>query len=387
MIYSNINSVNRHVGNFVFETMNALPAQERMEFKRKANAVLAPKGDPKEQASLMNYLYRAILKASADGTDANSMYAFASKSKGDITKMEDWKIVVDCSDSLNDLYDRSDIEIRAPMKTANDLLQMLKAEKKNFEYGFKYNIEILKVIYCYLVEAYYELLDAASMYISVYYRPSPRPYHKFVSSMRKDTIVVTNVNMILDMYKNGEWAKFMKQIQNSKVAASESFCFSGESGTFTIATQKEDPFVALEGGSIFEDILGFAGVGIVSVGVIITIFYAIRGLIAYFFRKSNSYKNYLENQARLLDIIASNDDTMTEDQKEKILRKKDKMTALGASIERKILKADKEAKEDMKKESVNISKAIADSGAAVNVGVASTASPAPNTSDDGLVIL
>ncbi len=387
MIYSNINSVNRHIGDFVFETMNALPAQERMEFKRKANSVLGPKGNPKEQASLVNYLYRAILKSSADGTDTNSLYAYAAKTKGDITKMGDWKLTVDTYNALIASYKSSSSEYQAPLKTAGELLQMLTAEKKNFEYGFKYNIEVLKVIYCYLVEAYYELLDISSMYITIYYSLSPRPYRRNHTSLQKDTIVVTNVNMILDMYKNGEWAKFMKQIQNSKVAASESFCFSGESGTFTIATQKDDPFVALEGGSIFEDILGFAGVGIVAVGVIITIFYAIRGLIAYFFRKSNSYKNYLENQARLLDIIASSDDTMTEDQKEKILRKKDKMISLGASIERKILKADKEAKEDMKQEAVNISKAIADSGAAVNVGAASTASPAPNTSDDGLVIL
>lgn len=386
MIYSENRVVNRHVGDFVFETMNALPVQERFGFKQNANKVLGPKGDTKAQASVVNYLYRSIMKTTNAGFSLGSLYSYAAKSKGDITKMEDWSITTKCKSELDNLYKPDQLRYQAPMKAADELLVMLIAEKKNFEYGFKYNIEIIQVIYCYLAEAYYELLDIMAMYTAgLYETSSPRPYRGKPFSAQKDMIVITNVNMILDMYKSGEWAKFMKEVQNSKVAATESFIFDGSDGKFSVATVEDDPFAVLEGNTIVNKVLTTAGVAFAGIGAIITIFYAIRGLIAYFFRKANSYKNHLETQARLLDVIASSDTTMTPEQKDKILKKKANMEALSANISRKIFKADKEAKEDMREESAAIAKAMA--GSDIGVGTASAATPAPNTSDDGLVIL
>lgn len=390
MIYSDNKAVNRHVSTIVFESMNALPAQERLGYKSKINKTLGKNGDPREQSMLANYLYRSIIKSASATYGLDNLYGYAARTKGDITKMEDWGITEKCKDELDLIFEKSPaIEDRGNYEAANELLKMLLKEKKNFEYGFKYNIEMIQIMYCFLAESYYELLDICAMNYakrkSEMY--SPRPKHRLLGA-QKDTIVLTNVNMILDMYKNGEWAKFMNQMKNAKVAASESFFFDGSDGNLKLAVESDDPFVILESEDFVDTIIDVGFKAFVGIGVVVTIFFAIRGLIAYFFRKANSHKNYLENQAKLLDTIVNTDKTLTPDEKDTILKKKADMEARAATIERKIFKADSEAKKDMQKEAENIAKVVSGKSPVTTApGAASTATPSPDSSDDDFVIL
>ena len=387
MIYSDNKAVNRHVSTIVFESTNALPAQERLGFKSKINSTLGKNGDPREQSMLANYLYRSIIKSASATYGLDSLYAYAAKTKGDITKMEDWAFTQKCKAEIDRLYSTPERKTAGWYVAANELLAMLMKEKKNFEYGFKYNIEMIQIMYCYLAEAYYELLDMCAMELAwLYEASSPRPIR--VNPRQKDTIVLTNINMILDMYKSGEWAKFMNQMKNSKVAASESFFFDGSDGKFTLAVESDDPFAVLEANAVVDKIIDVGGKVFVGIGVVVTIFFAIRGLIAYFFRKANSHKNYLENQAKLLDTIVNTDKTLTPDERDKILKKKADMEARAATIQRKIFKADSEAKKDMQKEAENIAKVVSGKSPVTTApGAASTATPSPDSSDDDFVIL
>lgn len=387
MIYSDNNTVNQHVGKIVFEAMNVLPAQERFGFKSKANNVLSKNGDPREQSMLANYLYRSIIKSASSTYGLNNLYAYAAKTKGDITKMEDWAFTQKCKAEIDRIYSSPNKKNAGWYIAANELLAMLMKEKKNFEYGFKYNIEMIQIMYCYLAEAYYELLDMCAMEVAwLYESTSPRPIR--VNPGQRDMLILTNINMILDMYKTGEWAKFMNQMKNAKIAASESFFFTNSNGSLSLAIESDDPFVILESEDIVENIIDISGKVIVGIGVVVTIFFAIRGLIAYFFRKASSHKDYLENQAKLLDTIVATDKTLTPEEKEKILKKKADMEAKAATIERKIFKADAEAKKDMQKEAENIAKVVSGKSPVTTApGSASTATPSPNSFDDDIVIL
>lgn len=261
---------------------------------------------------------------------------------------------------------------------------MMTACKKDFEYGFKYDIEIIKILYGYMVEAYYELMNIIILNYSI---PMTLPATRISNNPMyyNDTTVYKSCNTILDLYESGEWKKLMNSLKNSKVAAAESFAFDGSTGNFAIATVNDDPFAVLEG-DIIDTVIDFAKVGVVVVGVVVTLFFAIRSLIAYFFRKMNSYKSHLENQATLLDTIAKTDSSLTPEQKEVIERRRDKMQAKAAEISRKIFKADKEAKEDMKEEAKKFAKVIKDP-TYTDAPVGGTPNPDNTGTDSDFVIL
>ena len=111
---------------------------------------------------------------------------------------------------------------------------------------------------------------------------------------------------------------------------------------------------------------------------------ALRGLIAYFFHRAAKHRDHAENQAKLLDNILATDTSLTPEERDKIERKKIKLQETAANIDRKIFKADKAAKEDMRKESAAIAKAMTDDSGFVGVttpGTASNATPSPDSDD------
>ena len=57
--------------------------------------------------------------------------------------------------------------------------------------------------------------------------------------------------------------------------------------------------------------------------------------------------SYLHNQADLLDNITEADHTMTDEQKAKVMRNRNRVVSLAAFIDTKILKAEKEADKDV----------------------------------------
>lgn len=383
MIYCDNKVINEHIANVVFEAMNAIPAQERFDFKRKADKTLAPKGNAMDQAKVANVLYRDILKeATRVSKNPMTTYSIAMKTKGDITKMPDWDTTVKCNNALMHAFTSGKPD--PYYSTLSKMDKMMTACKKDFEYGFKYDIEIIKILYGYMVEAYYELMNIIILNYSI---PMTFPATRMSNNPMyyNDTTVYKSCNTILDLYESGEWKKLMNSLKNSKVAAAESFAFDGSTGNFAIATVNDDPFAVLEG-DIIDTVIDFAKVGVVVVGVVVTLFFAIRSLIAYFFRKMSSYKNNLENQATLLDTIAKTDSSLTPEQKEVIERRRDKMQAKAAEISRKIFKADKEAKEEMKEEAKKFAKAIKDP-TYTDAPVGGTPNPDNTGTDSDFVIL
>lgn len=81
MIYSDNRLLNEEIAHFVFETMNAVPAQERMGFKAKAQNVMSPKGNPVEQSKLANTLYRSIVKSAKEyeASSQTDMFSYAKQ--------------------------------------------------------------------------------------------------------------------------------------------------------------------------------------------------------------------------------------------------------------------------------------------------------------------
>lgn len=357
MFYTENAVTNRNIDRIVFETMNVLPAQERFLFRKKADATLSTKGNPSDQARVANYLFTSIVNSvkSYNVSKGESAYAYALKTKGDITKMPDWKTTIKCKSYLDDVYKGTNHPYYG---ATNRLLQMITNCKKDFEYGFRYNIEMITIIYGYLVEAYYEMLDVLAVTAAEYYAAmTPRPIK---SQYYNRLIVYTSVNSILDMYENGEWGKFISSLKNPKIAANESFVFGTDEGKLSLINVNEDPFCALEANFEVGKLLSTAGKIGTGIGVIVTIFYGIRALIAYFFKKMSTLKEHLANQASLLDMIVRSDGTLTPEQKAKIEKKRNSYQSLAATIDRKILKANDDAQKDIGTESEKFAKAFTD---------------------------
>lgn len=385
MIYSDNRLLNEEIAHFVFETMNAVPAQERMGFKAKAQNVMSPKGNPVEQSKLANTLYRSIVKSAKEyeASSQTDMFSYAKASKGDVTKIKDWPRAEMCFNRLVGVAGSKKISPNVTLvSTMIDFRKMLLDSKADFEYGFKYHIDIIEILYAYMVESYYELIDAAIVALQEdlqdYAGVRPTKFSGY-----NGMIVVTSCQTLVNLYKTGEWKKFMKSFQNAKVAANESIVFDGLDGEFGMGVIEDDPFAALEGNVIIDKALGIIKTAGITIGVVVTVFFALRGLIAYFFHRAAKHRDHAENQAKLLDNILATDTSLTPEERDKIERKKIKLQETAANIDRKIFKADKAAKEDMRKESAAIAKAMTDDSGfvGINPGTASNATPSPDSDD------
>lgn len=311
MIFAN-KALNDYAMENVTTLVTALNTTDRFEFKKNIMGALEG-ADAESRGALVNTLYKDVIESSK-----NIDFGKIPLSYGDVMKLQSWNITDRSINTLAKLLSNSD-----RVKTLLELENFLVARRSDFAYGFKYDNIMLKTLYNIMTMCMYDLIDSCVVEYANTVNGSKTPI--------KHAYAYNSAKQYVAMYKSGEWAKVVKQLQSAKVAA------VGEN--FTLST--EDNEIAIE-----DFVASITSVGVVIAGII-ALFMSSRGLIRYFLAKSAKYSVYLKNEAEFLDNISSNDGTLTDVEREKASRRVNKMTALAAWIDTKILKAEAvAAKED-----------------------------------------
>ena len=177
----------------------------------------------------------------------------------------------------------------------------------------------------------YEIIDMCICCYTEMLRNPSQKKPKFGKLDATHSSIVRSAEGLVSTYKSGEWKRTMKALKDPKIAAKESAIF----GT---ANESAVTIIAIAAFAIvgFKMILGF-----------------IRIAVNYFFAKSVSIAEYLENQADLLKTAIESEERIG-DTSDAALQKQRKwlnrLEATAGFINSKILKTEKKADDEMRKE-------------------------------------
>lgn len=194
----------------------AQPAIERLSFKKllmedvglitsDEPATEAFTGKPPIQGAgrsrLVELLYQDVMTKGA-----RVDFGTIPQSRGDITKFQYYKIMIQSIDSLNQLLgDRAN----EGMVRMNSLHEAIIEERMNFEMGYKLNIEFLQYFYCSMVAALMDVIDENIVAYVDYLKETQNVELPKRVSAAANTRVDSAVDSWLNMRKKGEWKRIV----------------------------------------------------------------------------------------------------------------------------------------------------------------------------------
>lgn len=298
--------------------MNYPAGEERKRMK----AILESKNST-DASGLIMKMY-AEVQRKAKGYDTTVIDA----SRGNIHRIDDWDTTAKAMEAINKFLGKYEFEC---VDLMNDLYDMIVGSAQDFEFGYQYKITIIQILYQTMVLELYEIIDMCiCCYTDMLRNPSQKK-PKFGKLDATHSSIVRSAEGLVSTYKSGEWKRTMKALKDPKIAAKESAIF----GT---ANESAVTIIAIAAFAIvgFKMILGF-----------------IRIAVNYFFAKSVSIAEYLENQADLLKTAIESEERIG-DTSDAVLQKQRKwlnrLEATAGFINSKILKTEKKADDEMRKE-------------------------------------
>lgn len=263
---------------------NLMMAQEpsgRFKYMEAATEAL---NDPR--GSLIQKLYLDIVrKSDMDYSDINA-------SKGILTRYKYYDKMTGAIDSIKEVAATLTVNIdnTPAYQTYVRMHDIIIAEGKNFEMGYKFNIEFLQIVYQTLVLTLNELINVMICDVANAIKGPTvatfRPGNGTKAYERHSAMIVQQANAFIKSYERGEWAALIKTFKGNK----EAFV-----GTALVVT-------------------GIAVAGVIAaLGVI-------RLLIYYFWHTKTRLSDYAKDQADILRMQMMMDNDKTgEDKRQKLL--------------------------------------------------------------------
>lgn len=314
----------------------AQPVKDRLHYFD-----VAIEGNSQENATLLQKLYVDIISKS------NIDFGTIPDSKGNLLKYTNYPTMEDAISSINKIFSGIASDT---VKNTNRLHDMIISCRKDFELGYSFDIEILKVTYCTCVMSLHEMINFCIFEYAQRLRQNAGVIFDFAKVKKKDILVLKNVNSLLKAYDNGQWKKMVDTFRKDPTilkagTANEALQFSIAAGA---APGAFGTAVATAANAIVTSPLFLP---LATVAVFILLFILIRGLIYVFYCGAVSIRDYVKTEKALVDITIQNektDGTSTEVVK-KHSKIADKLQSIANFIEVKILNNDKQAKAELKK--------------------------------------
>lgn len=321
----------------VMESMNAMrlaqPPKERLHY---FDAVM--EGTAETNAILLQKLYTDIISRS------NIDFGAIPDSKGNLVKYKEYPLIQESMERLNILFEGVSCEELTLMNKFHD---MIISCKKDYELGFNFDIEMIKLIYNVSVTTLYDLINICILLYTKKVRKDAGIEFDFGKIKKKDVIVLKNAKSLLKSYQTGQWAKMMTSLKkdptlfNTTTSAIEASLFGDKSlGD------------AVKAGVDFVKTLPKAvTIPAAIITSIIMIFFAIRGLIYAIFCARIKMSDNLKMQKEFVDAAIRQE---KEDGEPDVVVKKhtklaDRLQSLANFFEVKLLRTNSEAEKELEK--------------------------------------
>jgi len=262
------------------------------------------------KSKLIQQLYNDIIYKS------NIDFGKIPDSKGNVTAYDGYDVIGKSLDSLRQLFSDRKVE---ELELAQRIHNILITNRSDFEFGFKFDITVIQLSYNLLVMALVDMINICIVTYVDYLKNVQNTEFKFRGNRKQDLLVIKYVKDFTKSYDKGEWAKLMSQFKKDG---------SGLLGFVTGGTLTTGPLVVLS---------------------LISFLFVIRGLIYLYYASVTKFNESLKAPSEFLrtsiEMSGDNGSLAVEKQKKFL----DKMEAVSNFIETKILKNNKDAKEDLKK--------------------------------------
>lgn len=326
----------------------AQPPKDRLHY---FDVVL--EGNTETNAVLLQKLYTDIISRS------NVDYGLIPDSQGVLIRYKEYELMSQSMDKINLLFEGNP---SSEVTMMNKLHDMIISCKKDYEFGFKFNVEIVKIAYCTAVLTLYELINICILEYTSKLRHKSGIGFKFNKIKKKDILVIRGATSLLKSYETGQWTKMMNEFKKDPSIIG----LATEAGIFDKSIgEMVEPFINkynIMGGPGQKAKFNPKGLGdAVNAGLnmiplpvkiivgVIGIFIAIRELIVVFYNSATKMKDYVKTQKEFVDATISQE--IQDGTPDAVIKKHqklaDKLDGIANFIEVRILKTNSDAKRDL----------------------------------------
>lgn len=292
----------QYLDEYAMESFNDMrndqPTKERLHY---FDTVL--EGSVESNAALLQKLYNDIISRS------NIDFGQIPDSQGTLIKYKGYPLMSESMDNLNKLFEGYKCDELVLMNKLHDLIVTC---KKDYELGYKFDIEIVKIAYCTAVMTLYELINICILAYTRQMRKNASIEFAFKTIKKKDVIVIRGAKSLLKSYETGQWTKMMNEFKKDPAfmgvgrvvgtTATEGAFFDTVRNTIgALASRKFGDKVAGVA-QVISDVPNLIKVPAAILAALITILIAIRGLVFVFYSGSSKLRDYVKNQKEFVDI-------------------------------------------------------------------------------------
>ena len=290
------------------DIMNDQPSKDKLHY---IDIVLEATNNAAKGA-LTQKLYTEIISKS------NINFGKIPDSKGDLTKYEYYKTLNDSIDALNQILEGAQLEELAML---NKLFDMVISLRSDFEFGFKFDVEIIKLTYNTSVMSLFEMVNLCIMAYTNYLKDTSAISIDFGKVKKNDLLVTRSVASLLKLYENGEWAMILKQT-------------------------KGDPSNLLGGLVSLDTVSKAVSVSkpVQVIAALIALLLSLRLLISLYYSSAAKIDRYVTTQKDFLALAIVNDTDNTDKSLTRQHKMLSKLESISNFIEVHILKSDSDAK-------------------------------------------
>ena len=229
-------------------------------------------------------------------------YGDIPETKGDITKLKNYGMMVDTVATLRDIVKEFKQDPKA-VNVISEAIANVETRKDEFTKAFRLGYEIPKLIYCTTVLAINDSIAyMIASCIEFIKTPKTESFDMVLDVMRykkaKDYLIFSNLDKLNREFKNGNIDKIMKAISKGAVdkALTEAEITPLHPGDTGRAAKK----LSLTGTILL-------GVALAAVAIILfTILGIFQDIVFFFYNTKNKYSQYLEMQAMVMEANANN---------------------------------------------------------------------------------
>jgi len=297
-------------------------------------------GTVETNAQLLQKLYTDIMSKS------NIDFGAIPDSKGNLTAYKEYGIITTGMDYLNKLFEGKECE---EVQLMNKLHDMIISCRKDYEFGYTRDIEIVKLSYCTAVYSLHEMINLCVLIYTRMMRENAGIQFDFKKTKKKNLLLLKSVKGMIKSYDSGQWATFMSELKknpslfNGAVASPAT-----EAGPISIIVDSKNLGEVVKGAGTF--LLGMPK-PLVWVIAAIGIFFAIRYVIYLFFKAAKGVRDSAKTNKEFIEFSIEQekeegapDSVITKHQK-----LADRLERLAVFIETKLLKENAEATKDIEK--------------------------------------
>lgn len=339
------NSLDEMALESLYDMRLAQPPKDRLHY---FDVVM--EGSVETKANLLQKLYTDIVSKS------NMDVGQIPDSQGVLTKYKGYKTMTEAMGYLNQLFQGTPSDEITMMNKLHDIII---ACRKDYEFGYKFDVEILKISYCVSVLTLYELINICILAYTTEMRKDAGIKFDFKKIKKKDVLVIRGAKSLIKSYETGQWSKLTNEIKKDPsiigigngVVATEGISLKG----FTDAAKKVD-------GMLFKDtsigdavdsakkainnIPGIVKIPAMIIVGAIAVLISVRTLVNFFFCSSSKLRDFLRTQQDFINFVVQQEkeDGTLDTVISKHTKLADRLGNIASFIEVHILKTNTDAK-------------------------------------------